>query len=79
MVSHTQIVIRQHLQGEIAEGCSHGEGVLAGRDRAVMVSHLPEISAHKGRDPPQPRLVVESLSEGCRLAQVVKHLTDVSE
>ena len=45
-----------------------GEGVLAGLDRAVMVSYLPEISAHIGGDLPQPRLVVEGLGEGGSLA-----------
>ena len=68
MVGHTQVVMRHDLQGEISEGLSHGEGVLAGLDRAVMVPYLPEISAHIGGDPPQPRLVVEGLGEGCSLA-----------
>ena len=53
--------------------------MLAGLDRAVMVPHLPEISAHIGGNPPQSRLVVEGLGEGCSLAQVVEHLPDFSE
>jgi hypothetical protein len=72
------MVMRRDLQGKISEGRSHGEGVLAGRDRSVMVPHFPEISAHIGRDPPQSRLVVESLGEGCSLAEGVEHLSDFS-
>ena len=79
MVGHPQVVMRHDLQGEISEGLSDGEGVLAGLDRAVMVPHLPKISAHIGGDPPQPRLVVEGLGEGCSLAEVVEHLPDFSE
>ena len=52
MVGHTQVVMRHDLQGDIAEGRSDGEGVLARLDRAVMVPHLPAILAQKGRDPP---------------------------
>ena len=68
MVGQTQVLMRCDLQGKISEGLSHGEGVLAGLNRVVMVSYLPEISAHIGRNSPQPRLVVESRGEGCRLA-----------
>jgi len=55
-----------------------GEGVLARRDRAVVVPHRREMSAHIGGGPPQPRPVVEGLSEGCRLAEVVEHLPVIS-
>ena len=79
MVGHTQVMIRHHLQGEISERLSHGEGMLAGRDRAVMVPHCREMPAHIGGGPPQPRLVVEGLGEGCRLTEGVEHLPDVSE
>ena len=68
MVDRTQMVTHRDLQGKISEGLSHGEGVLAGLDRAVMVPHLPAISAPIGGDPPQPRLVVEGLGEGGSLA-----------
>ena len=36
MVGRTQVVMRHDLQGDISEGLSDGEGVLAGRDRAIM-------------------------------------------
>ena len=64
MVGHPQGVLRHDLQGEIAEGLSDSEGVLARLNRAVMVPYLPSISAHKGRDPPQPWLVAEALGTG---------------
>jgi hypothetical protein len=71
--------MRPDPQGEIAEGLSDGEGLLAIRDRAVIVPHLPTISAHIGRDPPQPRLVIEGRGEGGSLAQVVECLPEFSE
>src|SRR5262249_4103237 len=46
---------------------------------SVMVSHVIEISAHIGGDPPQPRLVVKGLGESFSLAQVVEHLPEFSE
>src|SRR5262245_30461766 len=79
MVGHTQVVLSHDLQGAIAEALSYGEGVRCGRDHLVMVPHLPEISAHIGRDPPQPWLVVEGFSEGCSLAEVVEHLPEFSD
>src|SRR5215831_19715579 len=79
MVNHTQVVLRYDLQGEIAEGLSDGEGLLAGRDCAVVVSHVREMSAHIGGGPPQPRLVIERLGEGCSLAEVVEHPSEVFE
>src|SRR5262245_45431265 len=79
MVGQTQVMMRHDLQGDISEGRSHGEGVLAGLDRAVVVPHLPEISAHIGGDLPQSWLVVEDFSEGCRLAEVVEHLSKFPE
>jgi hypothetical protein len=79
MVGYTQVVIRQDLQGKISEDLSDGEGVPARLNRAVMVPHLPEISAHIGGEPPQSQLVVENLREGCSLAEVVEHLPDFPE
>src|SRR5882724_13378209 len=79
MVGHPQEVMRHDLQGDISEGLSDSEGVLARLDRAVMVPHLPQISAHKGGDPPQPRLVAEALGEGGSLAEVVEHLPEFAE
>src|SRR5262249_51657199 len=79
MVGYTQVVIRQDLQGKISEDLSDGEGVPARLNRAVMVPDLPKISAHIGGDPPQSRLVVENLREGCSLAEVVEHLPDFPE
>jgi hypothetical protein len=64
MVGHPQEVRRHDLQGDISEGRSDREGVLARLDRAVMGPHLPPISVQKGGDPPQPRPV----------AEVVEHL-----
>ena len=79
MVGHTQEVTRRDLQGEISERLSDGESVLAALDGAVVVPYLPEIVAHIGGDPPQPRLVVEGLGEGFRLTEVVEHLPEFSE
>src|SRR6266446_9809451 len=79
MIGHPEEVTRGDLQGAIAEGLSHGEGVLARRDRTIMVPHLPQISAHMSGGPPQPRLVVEGLGEGGRLAEVVEHLPEFAE
>src|SRR5262245_51668065 len=79
MAGHTQVVLRQELQGDISEGLSYGEGVLAGGDRAVIVPHPRERAAQIGGGPPQPRLVVENLGEGFRLLEVAEHLAEVSE
>src|SRR5262249_52071661 len=79
MIGPTQGMMHHGLQGDISEGLSHGEGVLAGRDRSIMVPHIIEISAHIGRDSPQPRLVVDGLGESFSLAQVVEHLPEFSE
>ena len=68
MVGHTQVVLRQDLQGEISEGLSDREGLLTGLNRAVLVPHLPKIPAHIGGNPPQSRLVIEGLGEGFSLA-----------
>jgi hypothetical protein len=72
-------VLRHDLQGEIAEALSHGKGVLAGRDGAIVVPHPHAIAAHIGRDPSQPRLVVEGLGKGASLAEGVERLPEFSE
>jgi hypothetical protein len=53
--------------------------LLTRRDRAVLVPDLPEVAAHIGGNPPQPQLVVEVLSEGCRFAEIVECPSDFSE
>ena len=79
IVGHPQELLRHDSQVHIAEGLRDREGLLARRDRAGMVPHLPQVAAHKGGDPPPPRLVAEGLGEGGRLAEVGEHQPEFAE
>src|SRR5262249_24790492 len=58
IVDGAQVEIRDDLRVQIAEGLREGEGVLAGRDGAVIVALHPEIFGHVEGDPAQPTMIV---------------------
>src|SRR2546423_13095063 len=58
-----QAEVRLHLQGEIAEALINGKGTLARLNRLLLVPHPPKVVTHVYGYPPQPTMIIKSLSE----------------
>src|SRR4029453_19640735 len=75
----TQIGVCHHLEPDIPYGRGERHRTLArGKPLLVLPDH-GEVDRHEGRDPPEPALVRQALSQDLRLSEMLENPVEFSE
>src|SRR4029453_10468870 len=69
IIEPAEVKVGLDLQREIPEGLADGEGTLPRLKGVVQVLSHIEVVGQKGKDPPQPTLIVQGHCEAFRVAE----------